>query len=138
MKWLLPISLLALYGCGGSTGDSNTTTPTPSSPPNLTIQGASEIIAGDSADFAVAAPSGTFITSVNWTVSATSASTQANNITPLASHTQAIGFDAMAAGEYLVSVTATFSSADTLTDETLTDELSFTVIEGQPLKLFYV
>ncbi|MDO6575908.1 hypothetical protein [Alteromonas stellipolaris] len=132
MKWLLPISLLALYGCGGSTGDSNTTTPTPSSPPNLTIQGASEIIAGDSADFAVAAPSGTFITSVNWTVSATSASTQANNITPLASHTQAIGFDAMAAGEYLVSVTATFSSADSLTEITLTDELSLTVIEGQP------
>jgi len=132
MKWLLPISLLALYGCGGSGGDSNATTPTPSSPPSLTIQGASEIIAGDSADFAVAAPSGTFITSVNWTVSATSASTQATNITPLASHTQAIGFDAMAAGDYLVSVTATFSSADSLTEITLTDELSFTVIEDQP------
>jgi hypothetical protein len=100
MKWLLPISLLALYGCGGSGGDSSVTTPTPSSPPSLTIQGASELIAGDSADFAVIAPSGTSITNVNWTVNAVSgASTEAGSIVPLASHTQAIGFDVTAERE---------------------------------------
>ena len=133
MKWLLPISLLALYGCGGSGGDSNVTTPPPSSPPSLTIQGASELIAGDSADFAVIAPSGTSITSVNWTVNAVSgASTEAGSIAPLASHTQAIGFDVTAAGEYLISVTASFSSGETSTHETLTHELSLTVIEDQP------
>ena len=144
MKRLLPISLLALYGCGGSGGDSSVTTPTPSSPPSLTIQGASELIAGDSADFAVIAPSGTSITSVNWTVNAVSG---AGSIAPLASHTQAIGFDVTAAGEYIVSVTASFSvgetspnetstqetsTQETFTHETLTQEFSLNVIEGQP------
>ena len=115
MKWLLPISLLALYGCGGSGGDSSVTTPTPSSPPSLTIQGASELIAGDSADFAVIAPSGTSITSVNWTVSAVNGtSNEAGNIVPLASHTQAIGFDVTAAGEYLVRLPHRFQAAKPL------------------------
>ena len=49
MKWLLPISLLALYGCGGSEGDCNATTPPPPSTPSMTVQGASKIVASDGA-----------------------------------------------------------------------------------------
>lgn len=111
--WLLSLSFLTLYGCGGGSGDDGTATPSPTPTPPVTpasfaIQGVTNASAGDSVDFAVAAPVNTRISDISWTVS--------GGIVPLSSHTQVIGFDASSAGEYTISVDATLNNGQSLSD----------------------
>jgi len=111
--WLLSLSFLTLYGCGGGSGNDGAATPSPTPTPPATpasfeIQGATSILQGDSVDFAVAAPVNTRISDISWTVS--------GGISPLSSHTQVIGFDANSAGEYTISVDATLNNGQSLSD----------------------
>lgn len=120
MRWLLPVSLLALYGCGGSSDDN-----VPVVPISLSINGVTEVTLGDSVDFTVAASSGSSITSVKWQV--TGGSGLSNTTTPLAAHTQAIGFDPATPGDYQISVFATYSNGEVHDDTT-----TLTVLDGGP------
>ena len=108
MKHFLLLILIVLYGCGGSDDTSETSTPNVT-PTSITINGQTQAYVGDSVDFTVAAPAGSSIKSIHWAVSGV------EDVYPLAAHTQAIGFDATLAGDYLVSAEVTFSSGDTLT-----------------------
>lgn len=109
--WLLSFSLLTLYGCGGGGGETTSPAPIPTppvTPPSFEIQGLTNVSTGDSVDFAVAAPVNTRISDISWTVS--------GGISPLSSHTQVIGFDAINAGEYNISVEATLENGQYLND----------------------
>ncbi|WP_346993713.1 hypothetical protein [Alteromonas gracilis] len=100
-----------LSGCGGSGSDSPASPPTVDSPSTITIQGPQTANVGDSVDFVVAAPAGTKIDNITWTVTGIATS-------PLSSHTQAIGFDTTQSGDAVVNVDVTLDTGELLSDST--------------------
>ncbi len=105
--WLV-VTGLVLAGCGGSSDSDNAAPPaTPPPPPTsateLVLYGDTTVQSGDSADFAITTNNGAAITDVQWQNST-------GDITPLAAHTQAIGFDAPDVGDYPFTVNATLTN----------------------------
>ncbi|GEA06885.1 hypothetical protein KUL42_16460 [Alteromonas sp. KUL42] len=100
-----------LSACGGSGSDSPASpAPTnPSTPPSISIQGPETAVVGDSVDFVVAAPVNRRISTISWQVTGLTQQ-------PLASHTQAIGFDVPSSGDYTIDVQATLDNGVELTD----------------------
>ncbi|MEC8231810.1 MAG: hypothetical protein VX061_10265 [Pseudomonadota bacterium] len=101
--------LVFITACGGSGSDSPASPPITDSPTSITIDGPTDARVGDSVDFAVVAPSGRQITAIAW---------QVTNLDspPLGAHTQAVGFDAQRAGDYVVSVELTLDDGRRLDD----------------------
>ena len=105
--FLVPLTLLT--ACGGSGSDDNAPPSTPSTPLSISISGAENAIAGDAVDFAVSAPAGSEISAIEWHVSGLSQQ-------PLNAHTQAIGFNALSAGSYDITVNAELVNGSRVTD----------------------
>ncbi|WP_419226596.1 hypothetical protein [Alteromonas sp. OM2203] len=104
---VVPLTLLT--ACGGSGSDNNAPPSTPTAPLSINILGAENAKAGDSVDFAVSAPAGAEISSIEWQVTGLSQQ-------PLNAHTQTIGFDALSAGSYDITVNAELVNGSRLTD----------------------
>ncbi|MCU7554057.1 hypothetical protein OCL06_05535 [Alteromonas sp. ASW11-19] len=98
-----------LAGCGGSSdnGVEPPVTGPPPPPPNteLVLYGETTVQTGDSADFAITTNNSTTISEIQW-------QNPTGDIEPLAAHTQAIGFDAPAVGDYPFTVTATLTNGE--------------------------
>lgn len=101
-SWLVPLSIVTLVGCGGSSGGGDNSPPPATADTELVLTGDTDVISGDSVDFTVRTSDGSAISDINWSI-------DAQNVSLLASHTQAVGFDAPSAGDYPMSVTARFS-----------------------------
>lgn len=95
--------------CGGSGSDSPAPSPVTDSPSSISIQGPQSAFVGDSVDFVVTSPDGHSIEDITWSVAGA-------GVTPLASHTQAIGFDVAQAGDALISVDVTLDNGERLSD----------------------
>lgn len=128
-RLFIPVLLtLLISACGGGSSGSDSappTSPAPVTPPpddgaspvitqnSLELYGNLEAQTGEAVGFVVKASSGISINSIDW-------STSSADLALLASHTQAIGFDAPAAGDYVFNVTASLSNG-------VTAELDFTL-----------
>ena len=123
----LCVSAFLLTGCGGSSGGDvgpapNGPTPPPATPvpdnqpvdpivtqDGLHIYGDTGIVTGQAVGFGVTTDNSENISSIAWTqVSGPS------QLTILADHTQAIGFDALVAGDYTLRINATTASSRSL------------------------
>ncbi len=109
-KWIgFTTATLMLAGCGGGGADSNTNSPTPTepTPTQLEVFGETSVSSGEAVEFAIATDTGTTLNDIQWQV-------DSDAITVLAGHTQVIGFDAPAAGDYPISVSASTSDGTLL------------------------
>ncbi|GGW95877.1 hypothetical protein [Alteromonas halophila] len=122
-KWLsaVPVALL-LTACGGGGSDNadqdNVSIPPDEDPTELVVFGDMSAVVGQSVEFAVATDTGSALDQIRW-------QSDSEAIRFLAGHTQVIGFDAPAAGDYPITVTAT-----THTGEQLERDIILTVTEG--------
>ncbi|WP_414830761.1 hypothetical protein [Alteromonas sp. H39] len=102
-NWLVPLTIITLAGCGGSSGGDSNTPPPPTDNTELVLTGETTVIAGDSVDFTIRSSDGSVLSDINWSI-------ETQDVALLAAHTQAVGFDAPAAGDYPMSVTASFAN----------------------------
>ncbi|MEW9796982.1 hypothetical protein [Alteromonas sp. CYL-A6] len=113
MRNLVCGSLLCVVmtGCGGGGNGGSPSTPTTDTPPDnnsfsITIYGDEDVVVGDVVELAVTADNGVSLDTVSW-------QSEDPAIELLAAHTQVIGFDATAPGNYPVSVSVTDASGNT-------------------------
>lgn len=108
---------LGLSGCGGGSGGDSTIIVDPAEL-ELVIDGDMSVTTGDSVALVVTEYSGLSLSDIAWT-------TTSDAIQILAPHTMAIGFDAPAAGDYPISVSAKVNGTR------LTQDFTLSVTEGE-------